>query len=211
MKTLLILFVTIGSQILYSQEEKAAKSFFVEPLFRVYAIFPIALGNNYLAESNKEKTSVGFSMSVFEYHKFRAGIGFDHLFYEVTDVSKGATDERSKYSSFYGQLSYEIPFTKDFSIQPYVGFGYGELNFRKSSSWVDIQKGNQFRTGLYADYRIHIIISLFVSGTYVYAKFGIHTAPAYEAFFDHSTTVQLNFGIKASYSTRNKIKSQLIK
>lgn len=215
MRIITFFIAILSFQIAFSQEEKKEKAFFVEPLFRLHGLMPVDLGDNYLADANKGKLSFSINMSMFEYHNFRLAIGFDHVYYDVTDVAKAATVAHSRYNSYYAQIGYEIPITKVFSVQPYAGFGSSEIGFKRTSNvpkyyltdeanHISKQYGAGFRCGFYADYRIDKIISFFAGVGYAQNKFDVATAPEFKSYFEQSKMVQLNFGIKIGYSMKNR-------
>jgi len=197
-----------------SQETTKDRAFFLEPLFRVYGIIPISLGDNYLAKANDSKVSAGITMSMFEYHDFRLSAGFDHIYYDVTDISLAGNVKRSRSNAVYGMVSYEIPVVKSFTVQPYIGGGWSGINFSRpnnddvffnpKNSKIDTQHGQHFRVGFYTDYRVDKILSFFAGVNYVHAKYNINTASDLVSFFDHAKTIQFNFGIKVGYSKKEK-------
>lgn len=215
MRKFTLLIAIISFQVAFSQEEKSDRAFFVEPLFRLHGLMPVDLGDNYLADANKGKLSFGINMSMFEYHNFRLALGFDHVYYDVTDVTKAATVSHSRYNSYYAQIGYEIPVTKAFSVQPYAGFGSSEIGFKRTSNVpkyyltdeaneISRQYGRGFRGGFYADYRFDKIMSVFAGVGYAQNKFDVATAPEFKTYFEQSKMVQLNFGIKIGYSMKTR-------
>jgi len=215
MRILTIFIAIMYFQPAFCQDEVKDKAFFVEPLFRVHGILPVDLGTNYLANANKGKVSFGINMSMFEYHNFRLAVGFDRMYYDVTDVSKAATVDHSRYNLLYAQILYEFPITKNFSVQPYVGFGSSEINFVRSSDTrinyfgveannIVRQRGINVRGGFYADYRIDKVISFFAGVGYVQSSLDVDTAPEFKSYFGEAKMLQINLGLKIGYSMKNK-------
>lgn len=218
MRKILFLLAMICSQFAAAQEQTEEKAFNFEPMVRFHGILPKSFGDHYLAKANNSKISVGFNLSMFEYHHFRFMAGADHIFYEPTDITMTADIKRSRYTSFYGNISYEIPLFKDFSIQPYIGLGWADLYFRKSSSTIDAndvsikkQRGNEFRGGFYLDYRLNKVISVFTGVNYVGSNMNIHTTPELESYFGKAQTMQVNLGLKLGYSMKDKRKDDAAK
>lgn len=212
MKNITLFLAIISFSLAESQEVRKEKAFFLEPLFRVYGIVPISLGDNYLAKANDSKLSAGINMSMFEYHNFRLIAGFDHIYYDVNDVSLAAAVNHSRSNAIYGAVSYEIPVARSLTVQPYIGGGWSAINFIRSdgndvlfgenSSSIDHQEGKHFRVGFYTDYRIDKIFSFFAGVNYVKAKYTIDTVPELKSFFGNAETVQINFGIKIGWSKK---------
>lgn len=219
MRKILLLFTIIGCQFVTAQEQtEEARTFNFETKVRLHGIFPISLGDNYLAEANNSKFSVGFNMSFFEYHHFRLLFGVDHILYEPTDMNMTADVKRSRYTSFNINVSYEIPVFNNFSIQPYVGLGSSELYFRRTSSLINIndltinkQRGNDFRIGLYLDFKLTDVVTVFTGGNYVGSNMTIHTAPELESYFGKAETAQIYLGFKLGYSMKDRRKAKAAK
>lgn len=215
MKKIFLLLAILALQGATAQEKTAESNFNLEPMFRVYGIMPFNFGDNYLADANKEQLSVGFNFNMFEYHNFRLIAGVDHVLYKPTDRAMTADVKRSRHTSFYGVVSYEIPIVKNLSAQPYVGGGASELYYRRSDNSTNLndisikkQHGSEFRAGFYLDYKVAKMLSFFTGANYVASNFTIHTAREYESYFGKSQTMQVNFGIKFGYSMKDKRKDK---
>jgi outer membrane protein W len=197
------------------QTQSDEHAFNFETKVRLHAILPIGIGNHYLAEANDSNLSAGFNMSFFEYHHFRLLFGVDHIFYEPTDINITADINRSRYTSFNFNVSYEIPVVEKFSVQPYIGFGSSELYFRRTASTVNAsdvsirkQRGKEFRVGIYLDYKLNDIVTVFTGGNYVGSKMKINTASELESYFGKAETAQVYLGLKLGYSMKDKRKAK---
>lgn len=213
-KTALILAISFF-QMAFAQEKTSENTFNFEPRVRIHGILPISFGDNYLAKANKSQLSVGANLSMFEYYKFRFSIGVDHVLYDTTDRYMAADVTRSRNTSFYGIVSYEIPLYEKFSVQPYLGAGWTEMYFRRSENsgnFTDVsikkQHGSEFRAGFYLDYEATKIISFYTGVNYVGANYTIHTTPELESYFGKAQTMQVNLGVKLGYSMKDKRKKQ---
>lgn len=208
-------------QILMAQEDTKEPAFSIGPMVRVHGIYPINFGDNYLADSNNPKVSVGFNMSFFDVYGFRLAVGVDHIFYNTNNLEMAGDVSRTKYMAVYGIVSYDIPITNKFSAQPYLGAGWAGLRFKRTgehqtsnylSSFNDYgvssQEGSEFRAGFYLDYKIAKIVSVFTGLNYVRTSYGVDTAAEFEDYFGKSSAMQINLGLKIGYSLRDKRKAK---
>lgn len=217
MRNLLLLTALLFLSAAQGQQNEQEAAFNFEPRVRLYGIAPVNFGDNYLADANKSRISAGFNLSFFEYHKFRLMAGADHIFYRVTDVSMAADVKRSRHTSFYAAISYEIPVTKELSVQPFVGGGFSELNFKRETAngfngsisiddnSITKQNGTEFRAGLFVDYKLSPVVSVFTGATYVSHFFDVQTARAFEDYFGKAQLIQLHLGLKIGYSRKDKL------
>ncbi len=210
MKKIIGLLLLVSFQMASAQETEE-KAFHLEPMVRLHGILPISMGDHYLSKANDAKVSVGFNLGMFEYHKFRLMAGADHILYEPTDITMTADIKRSRYTSFYAIVSYEIPVVKHLSVQPYAGGGFAELYFRRSENSINFtdvnikkQRGAEYRVGFYLDYKLAKVISVFTGVNYVGSNMRINTAPEFESYFGKAETMQINLGLKLGLSRKDK-------
>lgn len=190
---LLILFCL---NISHGQEKKTKPSLVFKPEFSLYAIIPNNFGDNYLAKSNKPHIGIGTNFNFLQVQHFKLGMGYDYIYYSITDVTKAGNIGSSRYNSFYGLLGYEIKLSNEFYLQPYLGLGSVKLNFRTGEKSFGHQTGNDFRIGLNLDYRLDRTISAFAGIGYVSTGYNINTAPEFVSFYDNSKMLQINIGFK---------------
>jgi hypothetical protein len=214
MRKLLFALSLFGLQFM-SAQENTDKIFNFGPMVRIHGIMPFNSGDNYLANSNKSKVSVGLNLSPFEVYGFRPYIGVDHIFYDTDNTEMAADVIRTKNTAVYGLLSYSIPIAGDFSAEPYVGGGWSGLTFKRSNNDdvfdaydVDRQEGTEFRAGIYLDYKVASVISLFAGANYVRGSYTINTVPEYEDYFGKAQSVQINVGLKIGYTMNDKRKER---
>lgn len=190
---ILILFCL---KISYGQEKKTKTSIAFKPESSVYAIVPNNFGDNYLAKANKPHIGIGTNFSFLQVQHFKLGIGYDYIYYSITDVSKAGNIGSSRYNSFYGILAFETRLSKQFYFQPYLGMGSVKLNFKSGNRSFGYQTGTDFRIGFNVDYKLDKTISAFAGLGYVSTKYNINTTPEYISFYDNSKMLQINIGIK---------------
>jgi hypothetical protein len=123
-------------------------------------------------------------------------MGYDYISYSITDVSKAGNIGSSRYNSVYGLLGYEIKFSNEFYLQPYLGFGSVKLNFKSGDRSFGHQTGNDFRIGFNLEYKLDKTISAFGGLGYVSSTYDVKTAPEYIYFYDNSKMLQINIGFK---------------
>lgn len=190
---LIILFCL---KISYGQEKKTKSILTFKPEFSLYAIAPNNFGDNYLAKANKPHIGIGANFNFVKVYDFKLGMGYDYIYYSITDVSRAGNIGSSRYNSFYGILAYEINLSNEISIHPYLGLGGVNLNFKSGNRGFGHQTGTDFRIGCNIDYKLDKTISAFAGIGYVSTKYNIYTAPEYISFYDISKMLQINIGIK---------------
>lgn len=221
MKKAILFLAILGFQYLSAQEETKDPIFNMGPMVRLHGIYPINFGDNYLADSNDSKVSFGINLSLFEVYGFRLTGGIDHLYYNTNNVEMAADVSRTKYTAVYGLLSYEIPITQVLSVQPYLGGGWTNLNFKRqgeitrSNFYADFedigvsnQEGAEFRAGFYLDYKVAKVVSVFTGVNYIRGSYNINTAAEFEDYFGESSMVQISLGLKIGYTLRDKRKDK---
>lgn len=180
----------------YGQEKKTEITLAFKPEFSLYAIVPNNLGDNYLAKANKPHTGIGTNFNFIQVQYFKLGMGYDYIYYSITDVTKAGNIESSRYNSFFGTLAYETRLSKQFYFQPYLGMGSVKLNFKSGDRSFGHQTGTDFRIGFNIDYKLDNTISAFAGIGYVSTKYEIKTAPEFISFYDNSKMLQINIGLK---------------
>ncbi|MBF4471278.1 outer membrane beta-barrel protein [Flavobacterium sp. HJJ] len=194
-----ILLILFCLKISYGQEKKTKALVNFKPEFSQYAIIPFNFGDNYLAKANKSNVGLGTNFSFLQVQHFKLGMGYDYIFYSITDLSKAGNVGSSRYNSFYGTLAYEIKLSNELYLQPYLGLGSINLNFKNGNRSFGHQTGTDFRIGFNFDYRLNKIISAFTGIGYVSSKYDINTAPEFVSFYDNSKMLQINIGIKLKF------------
>jgi len=190
---LLILFCL---KISYGQEKKTKTFLVFKPEFSLYAIVPTNFGDNYLAKANKPDVGIGTNFNFLHIHHFKLGMGYDYIYYSITDVTKAGNIKSSRSNSFYGTFAYETRFSKQFYLQPYLGIGSAKINFKSGDRSFGHQTGTDFRIGCNVDYKLDKTISAFAGLGYVMAKYDIKTAPELISFYDNSKLLHINIGFK---------------
>lgn len=191
-----ILLILFCLKMSYGQEKKTEITLTFKPEFSLYAIVPNNLGDNYLAKANKPHTGIGTNFNFIQVQHFKLGMGYDYIYYSITDVTKAGNIESSRYNSFYGTLAYETRLSKQFYFQPYLGMGSVKLNFKSGDRSFGHQTGTDFRIGFNIDYKLDNTISAFAGIGYVSTKYEIKTAPEFISFYDNSKMLQINIGLK---------------
>ncbi|SCX89249.1 autotransporter outer membrane beta-barrel domain-containing protein [Flavobacterium caeni] len=220
MKKTILLLALFGIHCMGAQETAKEPIFAMGPMVRVHGIYSLQFGDHYLADANDPQVSFGMNLSLFDVYGFRLAGGIDHLFYKTHDIEMAADVSRTKYTAVYGAISYDIPITEKFLIQPYVGVGWANLNFKRSDEngssnfyadfdnvGVSSQQGAEVRVGVYFDYRLAKVVSVFTGVNYIYGSYDIDTAREYRDYFGNSSGMQLNLGFKIGLSKRDKNKS----
>ena len=180
----------------FGQDKKTKSTLLFKPEFRIHAIIPSHLGDNYLSKANEPNIGLGINLYILECNHFTFGLGYNHIYHTITDVSKAGNIESSLYKSFFGQLGYNVKLSKELNIQPYLGFGSVRLKFKTGSRSFGYQTGNDFRIGSNFDYKIDETYSAFLGVGYVLSSYDINTSPEYISFYNHSKMIQINIGIK---------------
>lgn len=191
-----ILLILFCLKLSYGQEKKQKITISFKPEFSFYAIVPNNFGENYLAKANKSETGIGTTFSFMKVQDFKLGMGYDYIYYAITDVTKAGNISSSRYNSFYGSLAYEIKISKKFYLQPYIGIGAVNLNFKSKDRSFGHQTGTDFRIGFNVDYKLDKTISAFAGIGYIITKYDINTAPEFISFYDNSKMLQINIGLK---------------
>lgn len=194
-----ILLILFCLQISYGQEKKTKALVSFKPELNQYAIVPINFGDNYLAKANKSNVGLGTNFSFLQVQHFNLGMGYDYIYYSVTDLSRTGNIGSSRYNSFYGTLAYEIKLSNEIYVQPYLGLGSVNLNFKNGNRSFGHQTGTDFRIGCNFDYRLNKIIAAFTGISYLSTKYDINTAPEFVSFYDNSKMLQINIGIKLKF------------
>lgn len=190
---LLILFCL---NISYGQEKKTKSILTFKPEFSLYAIAPINFGDNYLAKANKPHIGIGANFNFVKVYDFKLGVGYDYISHSITDITRAGNIGSSRYNSFYGLLAYEIKLSNKFYLQPYLGLGTVNLNFKSGSKSFGHQTGNDFRIGCNFNYKLDKIVSTFIGIGFISTNYDINTAPEFMSFYDNSKMLQINIGIK---------------
>lgn len=183
----------------YGQEKKTKTSLAFKPEISHYAIITNNFGENYLAKANKPHIGIGTNFNFIQFQHFKLGMGYDYIYYSITDVSKAGNIGSSRYNSEYGLLGYEIKLSNELYFQPYLGFGSVKLNFKSGDRSFGHQTGNDFRIGCKIDYKLNQTISTFAGIGYVSSNYDIKTAPEFVSFYDNSKMLQINIGIKLQF------------
>lgn len=183
----------------YGQEKKNKNTLTLNPEIHFYLIAPFNIGDNYLAKANDSKIGVGTTINFIQFQHFKLGMGYDYIGYSVTDVSRAGNYESSRYNAFYGLLSYEIKLSNDIKVQPYLGLGSVNLNFKSGSKSFGHQTGNDFRLGCNVEYKLDKTISAFGGFGYVSSNYDVKTAPEFVSFYDSSKMIQVNVGLKIEF------------
>lgn len=213
MKKFLLVFFLCGLQFVCAQEtQKMVFNF--GPMARIHGILPFNSGDNYLADG-KEKFSFGANLSPFEVYGFRPYIGVDHIFYATTNMDMAANVLKTRNTAIYGLLSYTIPITSEFSVEPYLGGGWSGLTFKRAGDNdrfdtydLDRQEGHEFRMGVYMDYKVARVVSLFAGVNYVRGSYTVNTVPEYRDYFSQAQSMQVNIGLKIGYTMNEKRKAR---
>lgn len=196
MKKHLLIALLILAVNAFSQETKAKKDFRFEPLIRVGAIYPIQFGEHSLADSHRSNPGFELSMSFFNFKNFRFAAGFDRVQYNVTERQLVGNFQNSNYTAVYGAVSYEFITTKKIAVLGDVGFGYAGVQQASGANQYGNQDGNEFRVGLFGDYRVAKYFSLFLGAHYIATKLKMETSPEYIDYYGKATQVQLSIGLK---------------
>ncbi len=191
-----ILIIIFCLKISYGQEKKTKSILTLKPEFSLYVIVPNNLGDNYLAKANKPDIGLGTNFNLVEAKHFQLGLGYDYISYSTTDISKAGNIRSSRYNSIYGLLGYDIKISNKFNLQPYLGFGSVNLNFKSGNKNFGHQSGNDFRIGFNVNYKLDKTIFAFAGLGYVSSNYDIKTAQEYISFYDNSQMLQINIGIK---------------
>jgi len=191
-----ILIILFCLNISYGQEKKAKSILTFKPEFSLYAIVPNNFGDNYLAKANEPHIGIGTNFNVVQIQNFRLGMGYDYIYYSITDISRAGNIGNSRYNSFYGILAYEIKLWNEFYLQPYLGLGTTNLNFKSGDRSFGHQTGTDFRIGCNIDFKLDKTVSAFAGIGFVSTNYNINTAPELISFYDNSKMLQINIGIK---------------
>ena len=218
MKKIFLIVPILCFQLALAQGKSAEKPFNFGPMFRIHGFLPINTGDNYLAESNSGQVSVGGNLSFFECYKFRLAFGLEHAFYKTKDLNLAADVNRTRNSSFYMIVTYRVPITEKLSVEPYLGGGWSEMHFKRPNSsftnvdaTIEKQRGTEFRTGFYVDYKIEKIVSFFMGINYVGSNFKVKTVPELQDYFGKAETIQISLGIKLGYTLKDKYNDRAAK
>jgi len=196
MKKFTLLFVLLF-QLGFSQKNTQNDGVFsVKSSLRINGIIPINLGNNYLNKANKANFGYGLNWSILNYKGFKTGIGYEYIHYSVTDISKAGNINSSRYSDFYGFLSYDYFLNDHFSFTPFIGSGSATIHFSSNPKIITNQNGTMFKIGVQSDYRLNDTFSCFMGISYTHSKFTVNTTPELISFYDNSKTIQLCIGLK---------------
>ena len=190
----IVLVILFCNQFSYSQEKKQQVKFHFES--RLNAILPINLGNNYLAKSNEASLGVALSFNFIKMYNFKLGGGYDFIPYSITDVSTGGNINSSRYNSIYAGLAYEIPIIKKVNLEPYIGIGSSKINLKSDNQSFGHQTGTDFRIGFNLDYELNDYFAFFMGTAFVKTKFDVNTSPEFVSFYDNSSLIQINIGMK---------------
>jgi len=188
---LIILFCT---QFSFGQEKKINLKFHFES--RLSTIIPINLGNNYLSKSNDANAGGAIHFNFVKINNFKLGGGYDYISYSISDVSTGGNIKWSRYNLIYASLAYEIPIIKKVNFEPYIGIGSSKLNLESDNQSFGHQTGTNFRIGINLDYELNNYFAFFIGTAFVKTKFDVNTSPEFVSFYDNSSLVQINIGIK---------------
>ncbi|MEL1241907.1 outer membrane beta-barrel protein [Flavobacterium flavipallidum] len=192
-----ILFVLLFcTKLSYGQEKNTKGILAFKPEFRLYGIIPNSFGDNYLSKANKPKIGIGMNFDCIELKHFQVGIGYEHINYTVTDITKAGNINNSVYTSLYGKMGYEIKLSNNFNLKPYLGIGSAKLKFKSEDRNFGHQDGTNYRIGFNTNYKLTQLISAFAGVSYIYSKYKINTSPEFVSFYDNSKTIQLNIGVK---------------
>ncbi|WP_418264235.1 hypothetical protein [Flavobacterium faecale] len=168
----------------------------VEPEINIHAVAPIHFGDNYLSKANNPDVGFAVNLMLAQFQKIKLGLGYDYLNYLVTDISKAGNYQNSRYHSVYGILAYDIKFSKELFLEPYVGLGSVNLKFKDRNRSFGEQSGMDFRIGCKGNYSFDRTISAFVGVGYVATKYDVHTNPEFVSFYDNSKMLQLIVGLR---------------
>jgi hypothetical protein len=180
----------------YGQDKKTKNIIAFKPELNLYLIAPYAFGDNYLAKANDSKIGVGINLNFIEVQHFKIGMGYNYISHSITDVSKAGNYKSSRYNSVYGILGYDFKLSNDVKLQPYLGLGSVNLNFKTDTRGFGHQTGNDFRIGLNVDYKLDKTISAYGGFGYVSSSYDVKTAPEFVSFYDNSKMLQINIGFK---------------
>jgi hypothetical protein len=190
----LFLVIIFCIQFSYSQEKKQQLKFHFES--RVSAILPFNVGNNYLAKSNEASLGVNLSFNFIKMYNFKFGGGYDFIPYSITDVSTGGNINSSRYNSIFANLAYEIPIFKKVNLEPNIGIGSSKINLKSGNQRFGHQTGTDFRIGFNLDYELNDYFAFFMGTAYVKTKYDVNTSPEFVSFYDNSSLIQINIGMK---------------
>lgn len=180
----------------YGQEKNTKNNLAFKPDFSLYAIIPSNFGDNYLSKANKPNIGLGANFDFIQLKHFNVGMGYEHINYSTTDITRAGNINTTRNSSFFGLLGYEIKLSNNFNLHPYLGIGSVKLKFKSGDKNFGHQNGTNFRIGFNTNYKLSHSIFAFAGVSYVSSKYVINTTPEFVSFYDNSKTIQLNIGVK---------------
>lgn len=205
----LTLLLLLASTFTFAQEAASEKNelqttqtaesnggFKFHPMARFHVSYPITFGNNAYHKAHNPVVGFGTSLSLFSFNNFRFGIGYEYMLYEVTDDNLVGPFDNSKYSSFYGLVSYTAKLADKTTLYPEVGIGYAKNKLGSNVDRYGHQDGVVFRGGVNTGFRVARKASFYVGAHFLYSKFSVNTNAAYEKFYSNSSQLQFVAGFQ---------------
>lgn len=177
----------------YSQSKNkiATSEFIFKTSLSMGAIYPIEFGKTALSEAHSSNIGFTATVGLIQYSGFTAGLGFDHVRYNVDDTQIIGVYESSIHNSYFITLNYEYPLTDKFSLTPSIGYGESNLAIRKGDKNRGSQDGKEFRLGSSLNYNFNDHNAICFSLLYVNNNYIVNANETVKDYFKKSNSIQL--------------------
>ncbi|TRW25836.1 porin family protein [Flavobacterium zepuense] len=198
------LFVFANLQAQEEEEERVYDSTYIDKVkyqqfdesFRVYYIFPGAVGDNVLAKANKAKLGFGMSLSLITVYNFYLNAGLEFSQYDVTDASLAGNIDHTNITNYFGEIMYKIPVYKKITVNPKIGIGYADVRQKTGSKKYGTQSGTSYNAGFNVDYAVTKSFMVFAGLNYSLLKPETETKSEYKSFYGTLHQLNIVVGIK---------------
>ncbi|AWH86223.1 hypothetical protein HYN59_14380 [Flavobacterium album] len=164
--------------------------------FKIYRIFPIAIGNNVLAKANDPNGGIGIGVTFYSFEKLHIMGLYEFSSYKVTDPSLAANVENTNLANLGLEALYKIPVAKNLCINPKFLVAYMTVTQRAQGNRYGRQEGFGFSPGFDVDYKIYGAFRVFAGMNYSISFPETHTRDDYRSFFGVLQQLNVQVGIK---------------
>jgi hypothetical protein len=196
MKNIFLIKLIFFLSITFSISGFAQDSFKIKPAGRIYAVYPIQLGDNSLSDGHSPNVGFGAQLYLPKFENFRLGFGGDYIKYSVEKANLIGPIDNSIYLSLFAILSYDITIKSNFNLSPCIGYGATSLDMKSNQYDISPQEGTEFRIGIYGDYNFTKHFACFFGINYISNQFDINTNQTYEDYFGKASSIQFSIGMK---------------
>lgn len=211
-KLLFLCLIACASGFAQDSVTKPAKR--VKPIYKmhsigvakVYAGYPIAIGENLLSKSYTGLYSYNIEFSFLEIYGVNFGVGGGSSGYKSKNDVYANDFENAQFITLYPTLWKRLKISEKWNICPEAGVGLAVLMERTPGERDQLQETTLLRAGVIGNYKLNYYFSLNMGVTFQYADFQVDTAAELQDYYSDVRQFQIQFGLHFDF-TRKRYKA----